>query len=202
MTTVKTTHDCRCVIFLKDEKDRSLLQPGQPLYGEFVRSTKTYFLTPYPPPSESLRQVATIEAHPRYDHSQPGTLVLSIQNQEFTAHAVLDGQAADFPVNIVFKASAYSRTPFDPYEMESLWDQTVVIMGLGTGGSKIAVELARAGVGKFKLCDPEKLDYANISRHEGPSCSRAVVPDQSGHNHRDIRREHIQSTPGRSTPDS
>lgn len=40
-------------------------------------------------------------------------------------------------------------------------------MGCGTGGSLISLEMARAGVGSITLCDPERLELANISRHEG-----------------------------------
>ena len=54
-----------------------------------------------------------------------------------------------------------------PGEMERLWDSTVTIVGCGSGGSKIALELARAGVGHIKIRDPETLNAANITRHEG-----------------------------------
>lgn len=41
----------------------------------------------------------------------------------------------------------------------------IVIIGLGTGGIQIALELAKAGVGKFKLIDPDRLEAGNTSRH-------------------------------------
>lgn len=59
------------------------------------------------------------------------------------------------------------RTPFQQSELELLWNSTVTIIGCGTGGSKTGLELARAGVGHIKLCDPETVDTANISRYEG-----------------------------------
>ena len=38
-------------------------------------------------------------------------------------------------------------------------------MGLGSGGSPVAVDLARAGVGRFTLVDFDRLELGNISRH-------------------------------------
>lgn len=64
-------------------------------------------------------------------------------------------------------ADIYARTPFAATEMNVLWASHIVIFGGGTGGSKIALELARAGAGQITLCDPEPLEYANVSRHEG-----------------------------------
>ena len=71
------------------------------------------------------------------------------------------------PAEIVYKSAAYARTPFNDNDMEMLWNKTVLVFGAGTGGSKIALELARAGVGKIILIDYDRLDFANISRHEG-----------------------------------
>lgn len=42
---------------------------------------------------------------------------------------------------------------------------TVTILGCGALGSHVAVRLAQAGVGSFRLFDPENLDTANIGRH-------------------------------------
>jgi molybdopterin/thiamine biosynthesis adenylyltransferase len=38
-------------------------------------------------------------------------------------------------------------------------------VGVGSGGSMIAVELAKAGVGKFVLIDRDRLEVANVTRH-------------------------------------
>ena len=42
---------------------------------------------------------------------------------------------------------------------------TVGILGCGSGGSKVALELACSGVGRFVLVDPEDLDETNVVRH-------------------------------------
>ncbi|GAB4195511.1 MAG: hypothetical protein OHK0013_01740 [Sandaracinaceae bacterium] len=50
-------------------------------------------------------------------------------------------------------------------ETDALARRTVGIVGVGSGGSAIAVDLARAGVGRFVLVDPDRLELANLSRH-------------------------------------
>ena len=50
-------------------------------------------------------------------------------------------------------------------EVSALADKKVVIVGLGSGGSPIALELARAGIGHFTLMDFDRLELGNISRH-------------------------------------
>ena len=42
----------------------------------------------------------------------------------------------------------------------------VVVVGAGSGGSTVALELAKAGVGRFTLIDPDRIELANVIRHE------------------------------------
>jgi molybdopterin/thiamine biosynthesis adenylyltransferase len=46
----------------------------------------------------------------------------------------------------------------------------IAIVGCGAIGSQLAVSLARAGISKFVLCDPETLLLENVARH---ACSHA-----------------------------
>ena len=48
-----------------------------------------------------------------------------------------------------------------------LAEKRVGIVGLGSLGSKIAVSLARAGVGRFDLLDGDILHAGNVERHDG-----------------------------------
>lgn len=41
-----------------------------------------------------------------------------------------------------------------------------VILGCGSVGSLVSLELARAGVGHFVLCDADTLEYHNVCRHQ------------------------------------
>ena len=51
-------------------------------------------------------------------------------------------------------------------ETDVLVDRSVCIVGLGTGGIHVALELAKAGVGGFSLIDHDRLEVGNISRHQ------------------------------------
>jgi len=51
------------------------------------------------------------------------------------------------------------------YETDVLREKTVLIIGLGSGGAPVAMELAKAGVGNFILIDPDRLEVENIARH-------------------------------------
>lgn len=51
------------------------------------------------------------------------------------------------------------------FSPRALFGKKVVIVGLGSGGSAIAFELARAGVSDFILIDYDRLETSNISRH-------------------------------------
>ncbi len=47
----------------------------------------------------------------------------------------------------------------------ALASATVTVIGCGSLGSGVAVELAKAGVGRFILLDRSRLDVVNVSRH-------------------------------------
>src|SRR5207237_3839927 len=51
------------------------------------------------------------------------------------------------------------------YETNVLAGKTVLIIGVGSGGSTIALELVKAGVGNFLLVDPDRVEVANVVRH-------------------------------------
>lgn len=63
-----------------------------------------------------------------------------------------------------FKADLFSRIE-GIFETDVLVDKKVAIIGLGTGGSLGAVELAKCGISKFKLVDFDRLELHNIARH-------------------------------------
>lgn len=50
-------------------------------------------------------------------------------------------------------------------EVDILRDKRVAIVGLGSFGSTIAVELAKAGVGVFHLFDFDRVELHNLARH-------------------------------------
>jgi molybdopterin-synthase adenylyltransferase len=62
------------------------------------------------------------------------------------------------------QSELYSRST-GLLETAVLKNKTVGIVGLGSGGSPIAVELAKAGIGKFVLIDFDRLELSNVARH-------------------------------------
>lgn len=50
-------------------------------------------------------------------------------------------------------------------ELDILKDKRVTIVGLGSFGSQIAIELAKAGVGGFSLFDFDRVELHNLARH-------------------------------------
>jgi len=52
-------------------------------------------------------------------------------------------------------------------ETQVLKDKAAVLVGVGTGGAHAAIELAKCGVGRFDLIDPDRLTVGNIVRHPG-----------------------------------
>ncbi|MDO9016921.1 MAG: ThiF family adenylyltransferase [Deltaproteobacteria bacterium] len=59
--------------------------------------------------------------------------------------------------------------------------RSVAIVGVGSGGSACALELARCGVGRFTLIDHDRLELHNVSRH---ACG---VSDLGRHKTRAVR---------------
>lgn len=58
----------------------------------------------------------------------------------------------------------YSRTR-GIFEVDTLKDKRVLIIGLGSFGSRVAVSLAQEGVGAFSLIDFDIVEPHNLSRH-------------------------------------
>jgi molybdopterin/thiamine biosynthesis adenylyltransferase len=49
-----------------------------------------------------------------------------------------------------------------------LADQNIFIAGVGSGGSAVAVELAKSGIMHFQLMDHDRLEVCNVVRHASP----------------------------------
>lgn len=62
------------------------------------------------------------------------------------------------------RSQLYSRSR-GILESSLLEDRKVAVVGLGSGGSHVAIELAKAGVGKFVLVDFDRIELHNIIRH-------------------------------------
>ncbi|MCD8388417.1 MAG: ThiF family adenylyltransferase [Bacteroidales bacterium] len=68
------------------------------------------------------------------------------------------------PQIIPAKQDLYSRNK-GLIELDILEGKRVMIVGLGSFGSQIAIELAKAGVGQFSLMDFDRVELHNLARH-------------------------------------
>lgn len=154
-------------MFVKNENDLKLLRPGTFLYGQIIESTKRIFLTPYKPPGQSMKKIGIIQAKYDWELKTPLLINVSYSHEKAIGRGFFVNQWVRFTIKIVLGSVLYERTPFKKAEMEHLANKKVLLFGCGTGGSKIAMEMVRAGVSYITLCDPDKLEFANVSRHEG-----------------------------------
>ncbi len=79
----------------------------------------------------------------------------------------VDGNNTKTPMEVNYipsKEDLYSRNK-GILEINILEHKRVMIVGLGSGGSYIAIELAKAGVGEFALFDFDRVELHNLARH-------------------------------------
>jgi len=94
---------------------------------------------------------------------------VSPEGNLYTANAyraIADNKDQTLNIDIVNIANTLALRHKGILESELLQDSVVTIIGLGTGGIQIALELAKSGVGKFHLIDPDRLDVGNTCRHQ------------------------------------
>ena len=78
-----------------------------------------------------------------------------------------DGYAAAHAVSFIpARSDLYSRNK-GLLELGILESKRVMVIGLGSFGSQISIELAKAGVGQFALFDFDRVELHNLSRHTG-----------------------------------
>jgi molybdopterin/thiamine biosynthesis adenylyltransferase len=93
-------------------------------------------------------------------------LVCQITDDGVRCRAANGGQLSDEVEVVVLphNADVFDRVR-GIFETDILRESGVAILGLGSGGSFIACELAKAGVGHFLLVDHDRLEVGNVSRH-------------------------------------
>lgn len=92
--------------------------------------------------------------------------VVVLSDKEAKAYFVnSDLQLDECKVNFIpSREEMYSRSK-GILEVDILSNKRVMIIGLGSFGSQIAIELAKAGVGEFALFDFDRVELHNIARH-------------------------------------
>ena len=107
-----------------------------------------------------------------FDHPKNGTHLLLIclyqgtEKLEHKVHLFDIGCVIGCDIHFVpQKCDLYSRSK-GLLETGTLEEKSVLIVGLGSFGSNIAVELSKSGIGKFILIDMDILELQNIARHQ------------------------------------
>ena len=89
-----------------------------------------------------------------------------VQNENTAkAYKVIERKLEEIEVNYIpSRDELYSRSK-GILEVNILESKRVMIVGLGSFGSQIAIELAKAGVGSFSLFDFDRVELHNLARH-------------------------------------
>lgn len=164
--------------------DGVAIAPGFALDGGEVVHV---FISPDPPWKPSGRPIAVLLGLDRGAHMSPDSLlatwtaplpVLPALEAVLAVTAGVVGRAptarawrrhegrwvASREVVVPGLGNAFSRNA-GLLESDSMANRKVGIIGLGSGGGTIAVELAKAGVGRFFLADRDRLELHNVGRH-------------------------------------
>ena len=91
-------------------------------------------------------------------HKADGSLTATVKRRD--GDHWCDEQAQFIPA----RSELYSRSK-GILEVDVLNGKRVMIVGLGSFGSNIAIELAKAGVGHFSLFDFDRVELHNLARH-------------------------------------
>lgn len=120
----------------------------KPLRHSFGKESKVYF----------VKNGESLPDDSKYLVILDDSKVSVFQRQE-------DGILEQIPHELIpSREELYSRSK-GILEVDILKEKRVLIVGLGSFGSHIAVELAKAGVGSFSLMDFDRVELHNLARH-------------------------------------
>lgn len=102
---------------------------------------------------------------PAVQEEQQEVFIINGYQYSFNAYYKIANKICPLEISLVpVQNKLFSRTD-GLYETGKLADAKVAIVGLGSGGSPIAVELVKAGVMHFDLVDDDRLEIVNVVRH-------------------------------------
>ena len=92
-------------------------------------------------------------------------LVFDREDPQIGFYSNVEGKAVSVEFEVTrLKTDLYSRLQ-GIFETDVLANKVVAVIGLGTGGAFVALELAKCGVGHFRLVDFDRLKVHNVARH-------------------------------------
>ena len=136
-----------------------------PLYGYYVDNTNQYNVLSTVPDEADRRSYIIGSICDEKPVPLPAGRLRGWRDAEGKLHfADADGKRCDIE-RYSLKLDVFSRNT-GILESDIMLRAGVVLVGCGSVGSLIAVELAKAGVGRFMLIDNDILGYHNVCRHQ------------------------------------
>ena len=137
------------------------------LYGYYIEESNTYNIVGINQIPEGMGGVAPVDLG-RFFPNKPEELHTGMLNGYYEGDDVVfvDPSGTTCLLKPVqFKMDIFSRNT-GLLESDIMLNKGVIIVGCGSVGSLVALELARAGVGRFFLIDNDVMEYHNICRHQ------------------------------------
>lgn len=137
-----------------------------PLYGYYIENTSSWNILATDEDKNKFKNIDLVgNIVDQEELVESNHLLVVVRNKKLKT---VDVKYEGFPVKIEsfsFISDTFSRTK-GILESSKMLQKKAVIVGCGSGGSFIALELAKSGVGNFLLADNDVFGYHNISRHQ------------------------------------
>ena len=144
-------------VFISDEQLHD--KNARALYGKFFEDTNIYNIFPAQLSNQGEYLCDVIE---QTDTPETAGLCAAFSGEQLDFF--YDGKKLKVESYGLYQ-SIFSRNK-GILETDVMAQKRAVILGCGSVGSLVAMELARAGVGYFLLCDADIVEYHNVCRHQ------------------------------------
>ena len=144
------------IVFISKEQFESLKEGS--LYGKYYKDTEIINVFPY-----ELQKRGEFLGNILSEGSIPTSGFCGIKNKE-KVDFFWDGELLKIELYELYQ-DIFSRNR-GILETSVMNSKRAVILGCGSVGSLVAVELAKAGLSNFILVDPDTMEYHNICRHQ------------------------------------
>lgn len=141
-----------CYTWEEEFVSHLFLTPNNHSYGN---TTKIIFKKEKPSSNDVIDNYSFIVYSPELPENDTSVVVYKVLNNSLVE--------CDFEY-IPTQKELYSRNK-GLLEVDVLKDKRVTVIGLGSFGAQISVELAKAGVGHFALFDFDRIELHNLVRH-------------------------------------
>lgn len=140
-------------------------QTGGTLAGEYLPADEVARFWDEPSPATRELGRWQLGPEPAWNEAAEGQLLACISGLSVAFYLRGNGQWQPQPHETMNLYTDFASRKQGLFDQKRLAGKRVAIIGLGSGGSLVAAQLAKAGVGHFSLFDFDRLAVGNISRH-------------------------------------